>query len=254
MPVSKESPWAAVVNAAGAAGAAIASVYAIGSIVMSLRYEGFGLSGQEAVAVTPREVLLFAGTRSLVIWAAVGFVITLGLRRLDEDAAGRVLRWVGRPLSAAGLAVFVVALVVTLHVMWPLAVVFALLVLVKAAASWRDRPVLRVVAAAAAIAAVALAFEADRLRYQLDVTCVTLVDAGGGARPCGILVGQNDRGIYVGVAPTPGVTVQRYALLFVPAEQVATASSHKTPQHVIDEFAKARRKPIVERLLGLRVQ
>jgi hypothetical protein len=73
--MTKESPWAAVVNAAGAAGAAIASVYAVGSIVMSLRYEGFGLSGQEAVAVTPREVLLFAGTRSLVIWAAVGFVI-----------------------------------------------------------------------------------------------------------------------------------------------------------------------------------
>ena len=61
--VASESPWAAVVNAAGAAGAAIASVYAIGSIVTSLRYEGFGLGGQEAVAVTPREVLLFAGTR-----------------------------------------------------------------------------------------------------------------------------------------------------------------------------------------------
>jgi hypothetical protein len=252
--VSNESPWAAVVNAAGAAGAAIASVYAVGSIVMSLRYEGFGLSGQGAVAVTPREVLLFAGARSLVIWAAVGFVITLVLRRLDEETARRFLRRIARPSGAAGLTVVVVVLVLALHVMWPLAVVLALLVLVKAAASWRGRPVLRVVAAAAAIAAVALSFEADRLRYQLDMSCVTLLEAAGGARVCGILVGQNERGIYIGVAPAAGDSAKRHALRFVPAEQVQTADSVKTPRRVIDEFAHVRRKPLVERLLGFRVQ
>jgi hypothetical protein len=110
--------------------------------------------------------------------------------------------------------------------------------------------VLRVVAAAAAIAAVALAFEADRLRYQLDVSCVELVDGARGAAPCGILVGQNDRGIYVGVPPA---RAGRYALVFVPASQVKTASSHKEPRSVIREFAQVRRRPLVERLLGFRV-
>jgi hypothetical protein len=149
-------------------------------------------------------------------------------------------------------------LVVVLHVIWPLAVVVALLVLVKAAASWRERPVLRVVAAAAAIAAVALSFEADRLRYQLDIACVRLLDGNGGAsaggEPCGILVGQNDRGIYLGVPPPSSTPAERYKLVFVPAAQVKTSASHKTPRRVIDEFAAKRRKPVVERLLGFRVQ
>jgi hypothetical protein len=252
--MSKDSPWAAVVNAAGAAGAIIALVYAVGSIVMSLRYEGFGLSGQEAVAVTPREVLLFAGARSLVIWAAVGFAITLALRRLDDEAAGAVVRRLKRPPGLLAAAALVVVLVAVSHVVWPVAVVAALAALLKVAASWRARPVLRGVASAAAVAAIAIAFEADRLRYQLDVSCIAPAAESHVAGQCGILVGQNDRGVYVGVPPASTARAARYALVFVSAAQVASIVSHKQPRTVIDEFARRRRTPLVERLLGIKVQ
>ncbi len=250
--MTRDNPWAGVVNAAGAAGAAIASVYAIGAVVMSLRYEGFGISGQEAVAVTPREVLLFAGSRSLAIWTAVGLIITIGLRRLQGELAGTLVAWLRRPPGIVALSALVVALVALPHVVWPLAVVFALGLLLAGATSWHARPVLRAVAAAAAVAAVALGVEADRLRYQLVVSCVD-VDATRTPR-CGILVGQNELGTYVATPPATGARSGRYAMIFVPAARVRTASSHKEPRMVIEEFARARRRPLLDRLLGIRIQ
>ena len=169
---------------------------------------------------------------------------------MTRESPWAIVHRLGRPLGIALLAALLVALILTLNVAWPLAVVLALVLLLKGAASWRGRPVLRVVAGAAAIAAVALAFEADRLRYQLDVSCVELLKASGSTSPCGILVGQNDRGIYVGVPPPRS---GRYSLVFVPAAQVKTASSQKEARWVIDEFAEVRRRPLVERLLGFRV-
>jgi len=42
-----------------------ALVYGTGGLVLSLRYDGFGLTGPQPVAYTSREVLLFHGARSL---------------------------------------------------------------------------------------------------------------------------------------------------------------------------------------------
>lgn len=83
--MDSKSPWAPLLSAAGAAGAAIGLVYGIGGVVLSLRYDGFGLTGQQAVAYASREVLLFHGARSLFIWALLGAALVLSLRALADD-------------------------------------------------------------------------------------------------------------------------------------------------------------------------
>ena len=95
--MERGDPWARLIAAAGAVGAAVALVYVIGGASLSLRYEGFGLPGHQAAAQTPREVLLAAGLRTLAVWTLVGAVLVLSLRRLPDATERALAGWLRRP-------------------------------------------------------------------------------------------------------------------------------------------------------------
>lgn len=265
--------WAPLLNAVGAAGAAVGLVYAIGGVVLSLRYEGFGLSGQEAAAVTPREILLFTGARSLAIWTLLGIALVLTVNFLSGDLKEAVrTRWRKRR-NLLILSVAVVPLLLVLRVWWPLAALLAVLGIMVVTASLAERAVARFLLTAALIALVALAYEADRLTYQLDWTCVsrTPTSAAAGAdgnrsRPrgrtdtggvCGIQVGHNDRGFFIG---RPGAgsrslrARERYRLVFIPTALVAQASIRKQKATVVENHADARRRTLGSRLTHIEVR
>jgi hypothetical protein len=263
--VDRSSPWPTLLSAAGAAGAAIGLVYAIGGVVLSLRYEGFGISGQQAVAYTSREVLLFHGARSLLIWAVLGVVLVLSLRALADDAPKAInarlrSRWVLAGVGGLALGLFLV-----LRVWWPLAALFAILAILLAEAHWPDRPLARFLASAAAVALVAVAFEADRITYQLDWTCIDVAadaDAGlASERSCGILIGQTERGYFIGqpesssgLTDVPFEPDTRYRLVFIPADRVAGAYAEKQKARVIRDFADARRQWLPSRLGDIEIR
>jgi hypothetical protein len=264
--VAERDPWATLISVAGAAGAAAGIVYLAGGVVLSLRYEGLGLSGQQAVGLTPREVLLFAGARSLLLWWLVGLAVVLLLLRFVPRLGGvRVRRApVLAVLIAAVLAgLLLLLLLLLLRVWWPLATLVALTVLVVAVARWRGRPVLLFVVSAAAISLIAVSVEADRLSYKVDRVCVGLLAGGATAaeprapapalavgRRCGVLVGQSDRGFYVGAIARRGTS----QLVFVPADRVAGAASTKVLIRVVPSYASARRERLVSRLLGTEIR
>ena len=129
--MAERDPWATLISVAGAAGAAAGIVYLAGGVVLSLRYEGLGLSGQQAVGLTPREVLLFAGARSLLLWWLVGLAVVLLLLRFVPRLGGVRVR---RAPVLAVLIAAVLAGLLLLRVWWPLATLVALTVLVVAVA------------------------------------------------------------------------------------------------------------------------
>jgi hypothetical protein len=245
--VERNSPWTTLLNALGAVGAAVGIVYVIGGVVLSLRYEGFGLSGQQGVALASRELLFFYGGRSLVIWALLGGLLVFVLWQLPERTVKPVAERVRTPLGVGVTVVVVVALMPVLHVWWPLAAIVAVVVILMAVTYWRSRPVALFLMSAAAIALVAVAYEADRLKYVVDEACVVLADGDG--RACGLLIGQNDRGTYLG-RPSG----ESYRLLFIPAERVLEASSEKRGAHVTPDRAEARRESPAGRVLGLEIR
>ncbi len=259
--MAERDPWATLISVAGAAGAAAGIVYLAGGVVLSLRYEGLGLSGQQAVGLTPREVLLFAGARSLLLWWLVGLAVVLLLLRFVPRLGGvRVRR---APVLAVLIAAVLAGLLLLLRVWWPLATLVALTVLVLAVARWRGRPVLLFVVSAAAISLIAVSVEADRLSYKVDRVCVGLLAGGATAaeprapapalavgRRCGVLVGQSDRGFYVGAIARRGTS----QLVFVPADRVAGAASTKVLIRVVRSYASARRERLVSRLLGTEIR
>lgn len=259
--MAERDPWATLISVAGAAGAAAGIVYLAGGVVLSLRYEGLGLSGQQAVGLTPREVLLFAGARSLLLWWLVGLAVVLLLLRFVPRLGGvRVRR---APVLAVLIAAVLAGLLLLLRVWWPLATLVALTVLVVAVARWRGRPVLLFVVSAAAISLIAVSVEADRLSYKVDRVCVGLLAGGATAaeprasapalavgRRCGVLVGQSDRGFYVGAIARRGTS----QLVFVPADRVAGAASTKVLIRVVPSYASARRERLVSRLLGTEIR
>ena len=263
--MDRSSPWAPLLTAAGAAGAAIGLVYGIGGVVLSFRYEGFGLTGQQAVAYTSREVLLFHGARSLFIWALLGAILVLSLRALVEDApkaieAGLRTRWVLIGIPALALGLFLV-----LRVWWPLAALGAVLAILFAEAHWPDRPLARFLASASAVALVAVAYEADRISYQLDWTCVDVAartdGSGASERSCGILIGQTDRGYYIGRAQSssslseaPFEPDSRYRLVFIPADRVAGSYAEKQKARVIRDHADSRREWLPSRLGAIEIR
>ena len=263
--MDRSSPSATLLSAAGAAGAAIGLVYGIGGVVLSLRYDGFGVTGQQAVAYTPREVLLFHGARSLLIWALLGAALVLSLRALADDAPKAIearlrTRWILVGVGALALGLFLV-----LRVWWPLAAPAAVLAILVAEAHWPDRPLARFLASASAVALVAVAYEADRITYQLDWTCVdvaTDADASRASeRSCGILIGQTDRGYYIGqpessssLTEAPFEPGTRYRLVFIPADGVAGSYAEKQKARVIRDIADSRRKWLPSRLGDIEVR
>jgi hypothetical protein len=245
--------------AAGAAGAGVALVYVIGGASLSIRYDGFGLPGNQAAAQTPREMLLAAGLRTLVVWTLVGLALVLSLMRVPDatpPALARRLRRRRGPFAAAAVAL---VLLLVLEVWWPLAAFAALVVIVLVAVRWRERTLARALAGVAAVTLVTVAYEADRLTYVVERTCVTRAAVGDAvprAPVCGTLVAQLDRGFYLGV-PLPARGEERtrpQALVFVPADRVQEAVSSKQQVSVTTSQARARRKRLVSRLFNLRVR
>jgi hypothetical protein len=253
-----------VIAAAGAVTAAVALLYVIGGASLSLRYQGFELPGQVTAAQTPREVLLVAGLRTLAIWILVGVALTLALWWLP-DAAGRpVARWICRPVGFLAAAAVALVLLFVLSVWWPLAAYAAVLAIVLTSVRWRERRIRRVVATVAAIALVAVAYEADRLSFFVERTCVTLGPGAGSvdetrstvdSEICGTLVGQQDRGFYLGVPiPREEAHSRPQELLFVPAARVRQAKSDKRVIRVTADTAANRRERLVSRLGDIRVR
>jgi hypothetical protein len=273
--VERNDAWARIIAAAGAVGAAVALIYVIGGASLSLRYEGFGLPGQQAAALTPREALLAAGLRTLLVWAGLGFLLVLALRAHPDAVRAVAERLRPRSSAAAGLLVALVLLVVlllllVLNVWWPLAAFGAVLAISLSSVHWESRPVRRMLVSAISIALVAVAYEVDRLSYLVEWTCVshgTQTTGGGVAvrssppraqqRVCGILIGQQDRGFYLGVpgkGDDPVAETGPYRLVFIPAERVVGASSRKQSARVIASRAEARRESPLSRLIDIRVR
>jgi hypothetical protein len=295
--VERESPWATLISVAGAAGGAVVVVYAIGGLVLSLRYEGFGLNGQEAAAQTSREFLLFSGATTLARWLYIGLVgagflavfagiwqlvrPVLGLPPLSR-VASRAIERAGHWPVKVGVAPFLAVtpvlvlpvLVLLPHVWWAPAAFVAVCLVVgeqviarRAADTGRrnDPPqeagrraprVVRlrsVLVTLAAIALVAVAYEADRLTYRLNWACVDIV--GERVHTCGILIGQNDRGLYIGAPKTPDrPRAAAYRLVFVPANRVREAFARRRTAMVIESSAEDRRQALVARLVSIDVR
>ena len=257
--MDRSDPWARLISAAGAIGASVALIYVIGGASLSLRYEGFGLPGQQAATVTPREVLLAAGLRTLAVWAALGVALVLALRALPDpfvrDVAGRLRR----PSGLLAVGAIALALALLLKVLWPLAAFGAVLAIILASVHWKAQPLRRIVVSVLSIGLVAVAYEADRITYEIEWTCVDVAPAAGGTgeRICGMLVGQLDRGFYLGV---PGATDRttdkagRYRLAFIPSGHVEQAYSRKQLARVIASKADARREPLRSRPWDIRVR
>jgi hypothetical protein len=197
--------------------------------------------------VTPREVLLAAGLRTLVIWVSVGVAFALILGRGKRRIARMLRRRRRTRLGCAVVAALAIGLLFA-HVLWPLATLVGVLATTYATVTWPPASVPRVLIATLAIGLVAVAYEADRLSYYVERACVSGKDPT--ETPCGLLVGQRDTGFYLGVTERPGVA----DLLFMPTSRVVRARSHKELSRVPEPAARDRRKSIVDRIVHLRVR
>lgn len=253
-----------MIAAAGAVGAAVALVYVIGGASLSIRYDGFGLPGNQAAAQSPREVLLAAGLRTLVIWTLVGIAFVLLLRRLPDAIPRALARGLGRPTRMLAAAAVALALLLVLRVWWPLAAYAALLAVLLLSVGRKDDRLTRLFASAAVVTLVAVAYEADRLTYGVERTCVTPAretQSTEATEPtvdspiCGTLVGHQERGFYLGVPiAAPGRHSAPQELVFVPADQVLQAASRKQLLRVTRTYAERRRERLISRLWNLRVR
>jgi hypothetical protein len=270
--VERDDLWARVIAAAGAIGAAVALVYVIGGASLSLRYEGFGLPGQQAAALTPRETLLAAGLRTLAVWAALGVALVVAIRSLPDGTVRAVAGRLRKPSGLLAVAALALALLLLLNVLWPLAAVGALVAIVLASVYWGSRPVRRILVTTLSIGLVAVAYEADRLSYYVESTCVGVARAAGpsghdagsrgsdllpGRRICGILIGQQDRGFYLGVPPKARQATEDarpFRLAFIPEARVEEAYSRRQLARVIPSRAEVRRESLLTRLWNIRVR
>jgi hypothetical protein len=234
-------------------GAIVALVYVIGGASLALRYDGFGLPGHQAAAQTPREVLLAAGLRTLAVWAVISVAMVALLGRLPMATKRALARRLRRPAGMLAAAAVALALLLLLRVWWPLAAYAAVLVVVLSSVHWWDRPLARLLATVAAVAVVGVAYEADRLSYVVERSCVTLAQESG--RVCGTLVGHQDRGFYLGVpVAAAGAHSPPQELVFIPAERVREAESDNQLLRVTTERADTRRARLPSRLWNLRVR
>jgi hypothetical protein len=242
--MAAQDPLGRLTTAAGALVGGVGFIYVVGALSLSLRYEGYGLPGQHTAAITPREVLLTAGLRTLIVWVAIGAVVAWLLAWRER----RLARWLkGRLLTKEGavVAVLIGAALLCLRVVWPFVAYLGILATAYATATWWSASsVKRLLVTALAIGATTVAYEADRISYIIERTCLNVKDPG--RRTCGLLVGQQDRGFYVGVRDAVGVR-----LVFVPAARVASASTQKAPLRV---NADDRRRTVILRVPHIRLR
>lgn len=242
--MESQDPLSRLGAVAGAVVGGAGFIYIVGALSLSLRYAAFGLPGQQAAALTPREVLLAAGLRTLVIWVAIGAGIVLALTVHDRWLAERITELVRRRWAQVALAVLALALLF-LRVWWPLALLIGVLVATYATVTWDGPSLKRVLVTVLALGLVTVAYEADRISYYVEWTCVAVKDPVG--ESCGVLVGQQDRGFYLGV-PDGG------ELLFAPAARVVHASSTRRLARATQPARDDRRETLVSRLVGVRVR
>jgi len=246
MPTS--DPFNRLVNLAAAAVGAVGFVYIIGAASLSLRYDGLGLSGQVAAAMTPREVLLAAGLRTLLAWSLVGVLIAavLNIRRrwLARAIIGLLRQW----RSWVVLAVIVGALLLLSRVVWIPVAVISVLAVAYATVRWHAAPARRLGVTVLAIGVFAIAYEADRLEFYVESTCVY---REGMTKVCGRLVGQQDRGIYLAVPDKDGPAAE---LHFIPATVVTRVRATKVTAEVDDAHRESRRKRIIERIPAIEIR
>jgi hypothetical protein len=250
---------------AALAGGAAALAYCVGAAVLTFRYDGFGMPGQQLVGVTPREQLLIRGGVTLLVGTlagallvAIGWVAAaLAARRLPDEAPGRVGHSalaarrlpdeaparVGHSALAAVIAAELV-LLATAHVFWPMWLVVALAVYVWMAVRHPEQIVGRAIVGAVAIAVVTLSYESNRLRYGIEdarvITRSPRVDVKG------ILIGQNDRGVYLGVDRRRGGGL--LTVVFVPPNRVVEMHTTSRTAIVDRPSQRARREPVRERV------
>lgn len=253
--MNQDRPWTSLLAVAGAAGAAVGVIYVIGGAVLTMRYDSIGLSGQQAAAITPREGLFVAGIRSLALWAVIGAALMLFVSRLPDRTIAALAAQIERRRGLLAIAVAVIALVMLLHVWWPLAALGAILAIVVTTARWRKRKVARLLAGVGAIVVVAFAYESNRINYIADWACVERTERA--PRVCGFLVGQNSRGHYIAtrgsVRPVPTATAP-FRLTFIPAARVVDVYSEKLPLSAIEARRRDRREPLYSRLLDIEVR
>jgi hypothetical protein len=222
----------------------VALVYLVGGASLSLRYESFDLPGQHAAAQTPRETLLAAGVRTLVVWALVGVLLVVVLRAVDDKIGDRPYRFMRKPAGIVAVLAVAFLLLLVLRVWWPLATFGAVLIILFIEARPGTSQAARTLTAALAVAVVAIAYEADRLTYYVEWTCVDRLAESAqstGERTCGVLVGQQDRGFYVAVPD------EQYRLVFIPAGLVDGSESSKRKAEAVATRAHARRERLISR-------
>jgi hypothetical protein len=222
------------------------------------RYDGFGISAQ-AVTVTPREQLLVRGGVALVVWTILGLVLAGVLwmigrpgstaesasAQADKQRVGGGSRAGGVVASGLVLAIAVlVLLLMFLRVWWPLFALMASMV-VLVAIRWEAGIARRFLVCALAVGMVAIAYEAGRLTFVVERTCVQVSKPQG--RTCGILIGQTDRGMYLGKIMRRG---HESALVFIPARRVRSARTTKLATTVTPNAADTRRKQLLSRVIG----
>jgi hypothetical protein len=266
-------PWGRLLAAAGAVGAVIALIYVVGGTSLALRYEGLGLPGNLSAALTPREVLAAAGLRTLAVWTALGAVLVFALRAIPDATVLRGAGWLGTRWGVGAVAAAGLLLLLTLRVWWPLAAVVAVLTIILSSVYWRSRPVRRFLAALLSVALVAVAYEADRLTYRLERTCVRYLSSPevnesataprgertrGTQRICGTLIGQQDRGFYLGAENQTEIPADSASegdrLLFIPQTKVEDAYSEPQLARVLTSSADDRRETLVSRLWNIDVR
>jgi hypothetical protein len=228
---------------AGLAGGLAALAYVTGAVVLTYRYDGFGLPGQQLVSVTPREQLLVRGGVALVLWGAIAVALFGAVKVL-----ARLIRHTGRRASlAASTAAFVavtLSLILVLHVFWPLWAMASVLLYFVFEALLPDRILARAVVCVIAIAAAAVSYEMSRLTYGVEWSTATVEHPAQDVS--GVLIGQSDRGIYLGVPR--GRSEGRLTVVFLPERRVLRLESEPRSYHVDRPSARARREPIRERI------
>lgn len=197
------------------------------------------MPGQQLVGITPREQVLIRGGVSLLVWAAIGALLFAAV----ELVPARHLRRMTTRRGLAVVGITVALLLLTLHMFWPLLAAIAVLTCVVLAIAVPQHRLARAVACAIAVAGVAVSYEASRLRYGIEWSVVTLERPSGEAR--GLLIGQTDRGVYIGEPSRPGA---RLTSLFVPARRVSLVATSPLARTVNPTTLRARREPIRDRV------
>ena len=239
-PASDPAPELRGLLLAVVTGGFAALAYATGVAVLSFRYQGFGLSGDQGVGITSREQILIRGGAALVFWVAIGAALFLVVEALPEHR----LRVRPRHAVVIALALALPVLVATLHVFWPLLATLAIVLCIVLAERFPRHRLRRMIVCALAVACVAVSYESSRLRFVVESATVELRDPAGQVQ--GVLISQTERGVYLGDRSRPG---GRLVLVFVPEARVVSMTVTPRSQEVNATTTVARRVPIRDRIL-----